>query len=524
MEPIKLCGILIAIAKFCDAANILYIMPFTSKSHYIMLRPIGLELAKRGHNVTVITAYKYENTLENYHQVMVEVKEIWEVTGVKRPNVFDMVELSAEAFHDAILWRGGLGFTEVTLNSPEVKMFLAEDNKFDLVISEQFYQEALNILAHKYSAPLVFVTTFGNCMRHNIVARNPLQLSIVISEFLYVRKPTSFWGRFRNLYFTVYEFIWWKYWYLENHEKLVKKYIHNLPQPVPSLYDIQGNATLTLINAHFSFDTPTAYLPNIIEVGGVHLSKSDEKLPEDLQKLLDESKDGVVYVNFGSNVRSSELPEDKKNAFVNVFRKLNQTVIWKWEDDNLGYKPANLVIRKWLPQKEILSHPNIKVFISHGGLIGTQEAIFNGVPILGIPIYADQYNNLLQTETHGFGKILEYHTIDEMTLDKALNEVLYNKSYEINAKEMSRRFKDRPLSAMETAVYWIEYVIRNKGANYMKNPANNMSWVAYTMLDVYAFILFTFLLSLYVSFKLVMFLNSIFELKNDTTDNRKKRQ
>lgn len=199
-----------------------------------------------------------------------------------------MVEISAEKFHDAILWKGGLGFTEVTLNSSEVKEFLKEDNNFDLVISEQFFQEAMNMLAHKYGAPLVFVTTFGNCMRHNIVSKNPLQLATVISEFLDVKEPTSFWGRFRNLYFTAYEFVWWKYWYLQSQEELVKKYIHNLPQPVPSLYDVQRNASLILINSHFSFDTPAAYLPNIIEIGGVHLTKSDEMLPE--VSILDDSK------------------------------------------------------------------------------------------------------------------------------------------------------------------------------------------------------------------------------------------
>lgn len=77
---------------------------------------------------------------------------------------------------------------------------------------------------------------------------------------------------------------------------------------------------------------------------------------QDLQKILDESKHGVVYVNFGSNVRSSELPVEKKNVFLNVFRKLKQTVIWKWEDDQLDNKPNNLIIRKWLPQIEILGN------------------------------------------------------------------------------------------------------------------------------------------------------------------------
>lgn len=190
-----------------------------------------------------------------------------------------MSSISAEKFHEKILWGGGLAFTEVIMNSVQVQQLLAIDQKFDLVICEQFFQEATYILAHKYQAPLALVTTFGNCMRHNIIARNPMQLATVLPEFLDVKNPTSFWGRLRSLYFTVYEFIWWKYWFLEKQEQLVKKYVTNLTEPVPSLYEMQRKASLMLVNSHFSFDGPVAYLPNIIEIGGIHLSKSDGELP-----------------------------------------------------------------------------------------------------------------------------------------------------------------------------------------------------------------------------------------------------
>lgn len=48
------------------------------------------------------------------------------------------------------------------------------------------------------------------------------------------------------------------------------------------------------------------------------------------------------------------LPVDKKNAFLNVFRRLKLSVLWKWEDDQLENKPDNVVIRKWFPQNEVL--------------------------------------------------------------------------------------------------------------------------------------------------------------------------
>ncbi|XP_072948767.1 uncharacterized protein [Epargyreus clarus] len=497
---------LLSLTISCEAYNILYIVPFTSKSHYIMLRPLGLELARKGHNVTVITANKEASPPRNYREVMVVNKEIWEVIGGERPNVFTMVDKSAEEFHDIIFWRAGSAFTEVALNSSDVQNFLKEDNSFDLVIAEQFFQEALYVLSYKYKAPLALVTTFGNCMRHNILTGNPLQLNTVVSEFLEIRDMSSFWGRLRNMYFAAYEYLWWKYWYMAKQEQLVEKYMTDLPKPVPSLYEIQQNTSLFLMNSHFSFDTPAAYLPNLVEIGGLHLSKSESKLPEDLQKILDSATDGVIYMNLGSNVRSAELPDEKKRAFLNVFRKLKQIVIWKWEDDKLEGRPANLVTRKWLPQKDILAHPNVRVFISHGGLIGTQEAIFNGVPIVGIPIYADQYNNLLLAQQTGFGTVLLYHSINENTVENALLDVLYNESYRIKAKELSTRWKDRPMNPLDSAVFWIEYVIRNNGADFIKNPARNLSWIAYSMLDLYVFVAAVFLSCVCLVYIIIKFL------------------
>ncbi|XP_045536656.1 UDP-glycosyltransferase UGT5 [Papilio machaon] len=506
----------------CLCANILYVVPFTSTSHYIMLRQIGLELARRGHNVTVITANKENNPPKNYHEVMVDDKKIWEVIGGGRPNVFTMSSISAEKFHDKILWNGGLAFTEVILNSVPVQQLLASDQKFDLVICEQFFQEATYILAHKYQAPLALVTTFGNCMRHNIIVRNPLQLATVIPEFLDIKNPASLWGRLRSLYFTVYEFIWWKFWYLEKQEQLAKKYVTNLLEPVPSLYEIQKKASLMLVNSHFSFDGPVAYLPNIIEIGGIHLSKSDGELPGDLKQLLDKSTDGVVYMNFGSNVQSSELPLDKKNAFVNVFKRLNQTVLWKWEDENLENKPKNVVTRNWLPQKEIFAHPNVKVFISHGGLIGTQEAVFNAIPIIGIPIYADQYNNLLLAEEKGFGKILQYDDISEKYLESIILEVLNNDNYKKNALEISQRFKDRPMTPLDTAMFWLEYLLRNKNAEALKNPALDLSWFEYLMLDVYAIVLLSGIVIIGVILKTISLIKSVLFSKNINNDKKNK--
>jgi hypothetical protein len=75
---------------------------------------------------------------------------------------------------------------------------------------------------------------------------------------------------------------------------------------------------------------------------------------QDIKTFLDEAPDGVVYFSMGSNLQSSEMPEEKKQAFLETFSKLKQRVLWKWETDSLPGQPSNVKLGKWLPQSDIL--------------------------------------------------------------------------------------------------------------------------------------------------------------------------
>lgn len=178
------------------------------------------------------------------------------------------------------LWIAGHAYTENALKSHQVQDLMHGNNTFDIVINEMFFQEATNILAHKYNAPLILLSTYGSVVRHHIVTRNPLQLATLPFEFTEIRNPMSFLGRLRNFYFTFYEYFWWRFWFLRKQEELMYKYVPNLPQPVPSLFDVQKNVSLVLMNSHFSFDNVAAFLPNLVEIGGIHLTENVVPLSE----------------------------------------------------------------------------------------------------------------------------------------------------------------------------------------------------------------------------------------------------
>ena len=98
----------------------------------------------------------------------------------------------------------------------------------------------------------------------------------------------------------------------------------------------------------------------------------------------------------------------------------------KWEADTLEGQPKNVFISKWLPQDDVLAHPNIKLFISHCGMGGVVEAQYHGVPIIGLPLFAEQSTNAQSVEREGWGKTLDYATLTEESLRRAISEVLNN--------------------------------------------------------------------------------------------------
>lgn len=74
-------------------------------------------------------------------------------------------------------------------------------------------------------------------------------------------------------------------------------------------------------------------------------------------------------------------------------------------------------------------HPNIKAFITHGGLMGTQEAIACGVPMIGIPLFADQFMNIDAYVARNIAVRVDIGGITEEIMDTALQTVLWDPLY-----------------------------------------------------------------------------------------------
>jgi hypothetical protein len=77
----------------------------------------------------------------------------------------------------------------------------------------------------------------------------------------------------------------------------------------------------------------------------------------------------------------------------------------------------------------LLAHHNIRLFITHGGLLSTQEAIHRGVPLLGIPIFGDQSLNMNRAVTEGYGLMIRFNNVTMESLLWGIREMIDNPKY-----------------------------------------------------------------------------------------------
>lgn len=175
---------------------------------------------------------------------------------------------------------------------------------------------------------------------------------------------------------------------------------------IPSTAVLEERALLALVNTNPAMDIPIPLPPNVIPVAGLHI-QPPKQLPSFIDEFINASAQGAVLFSLGTNVRSDMMDPAKQKVLLDAFAQMPEYhFLWKFE--STVETPRNVMLRTWLPQSDILAHPRLLAFFTHSGLLSTQEAIWHGVPMLGMPFIYDQHRVRVANEFWVTARIISF--------------------------------------------------------------------------------------------------------------------
>lgn len=69
--------------------------------------------------------------------------------------------------------------------------------------------------------------------------------------------------------------------------------------------------------------------------------------------------------------------------------------------------------------------------MTHGGLNSINEATYHGVPLIVLPLFADQDFNAYRIRAQGLGVSIEFRDFSQELMDEAVGKVLSNGESEL---------------------------------------------------------------------------------------------
>jgi len=485
-----------------QAGKILFFIPFSSKSVKITFTPVLEKLAERGHEIVVVMPFdektdKYTviNSDPDGNILKLIDSATTPVLQKTNPSVLNVM---------SSIKNGALDLSDNTLKNPLMQKMIKDPNtKFDIIIIQPFLgAEAGFYLAHKFKAPsAIYFTAQSNMPFISHAIGQPFNPSFQQFPMLAYSGEMNFVQRALNTFATfMFEHVFMNIIIHNGVEALLDK--HFPGEIRPSIMEMQRNVSLAMSFGHpLILDGWSPMLPNYVQLGMMNCRPGKAFPPQDeIGQFLANSKNGVVYVSFGSVIRGSLMTPQNQRILLKVFGRFPQyDFLWKWDQDTMDGKPDNVLLSKWLPQQDVLAHPKLKVFVTHAGQSSFQETLCHQKPVVAIPVTGDQPINAKEAERLGIGISHPYLEMNEKKLFEDLDKVLHDPKYLENAQKMGSIMNDQINRPLDRAIWWIEHIMKNPTVYQRKSPVHNLYWFQYFLLDVIA--LYSFVI--YVVFKII---------------------
>ena len=469
---------------YCSFLNITYggrvlMMSLDSWSHVIRPLTIGKHLEEYGHNVDFLVPQIFAEKIRNFG--------LANASMIIRPTDSSQ-DRHAKLLKNICTSRAIGGFWEFLsrfeFKSRDSKKECNEifdnaqlvdnlkSNKYDLIITDSFMSSGPchSLLAYKLGVPFVTIGTTTEFVNMGI----PSYASVTPKMNTLSRNRMSFPERILNFMFPVYDRINPSTLFANS---LVKKIAPEKPEI--SIDELNSRSVMFVIDQDPILDFPRPSMPNVKFIGGLVVSEG-KPLPPDLQKFMDESTNGAIVVSFGSIADS--LTQGRIDVLMRSLLSITDLrIVYKYQGQ-IVVKSDNIFVSEWIPQNDLLAHTNTKLFVTHCGNNGQYEALYHAVPMIGIPLFQDQFGNCQRMAKRGFGICLNFCYFTEKQFLTSVRSIV-NGNHKQKITIASDAFRNRPELPGKMAAFWVDHVMKY-GGEFYANPALAMSWIELNSIDV----------------------------------------
>ncbi|XP_069450373.1 UDP-glucuronosyltransferase 2B4-like isoform X1 [Ovis canadensis] len=468
-------------------------------SHWMNMKAVLDELVMRGHEVTVLissastitdakkpSAFKFEIfpvslTKDDFENAVRNLIEKWTYMAKSSfwTNVSSLRELKS------LIWEFSGMLMKICKEVVSKKKLITklQESRFDVLLADAV-GPCGELLTEILGIPLVYSLRFSpGFLFEKYSGQLSFPPSYVPVIFSALSDHMTFMERVKNMIYVLY----FDFWFQTFDEKTWNEFYSEVLGRPTTFLETVGKADMWLIRTYWDFEFPRPVLPNFEFVGGLHC-KPAKPLPKEMEEFVQSAgENGIVVFTLGSMI--SNITEEKVNVIASALAQIPQKVLWRYDGKKPDTLGPNTRLYKWIPQNDLLGHPKTKAFITHGGTNGIYEAIYHGIPMVGLPLFADQPDNIARVKAKGAAVRVDLETMSARDLLSALKEVINNPSYKEKAMWLSTIQRDQPIKPLDRAIFWIEFVMHHKGAKHLRPAAHNLTWFQYHSLDVIGFLL-----------------------------------
>lgn len=399
--------------------------------------------------------------------------------------------------------------TNAILGNQLMQNIITTKDTFDLLLMGYNFNDLLLGIVMEMKCPAFVVSTYPAVDPINYYMSNDDQLALSNRA---VEENLSFMGRIASATTSVVDYA--ALLYLEFFGK----------KTVPKTESVQNESFIT---ESILRDTSLTYLcrrfhngsPKFVLVGGVDLHEASDFpsnvrvifcfkfvkkkllikmlfLQNDVDNLL-HGNNGLIYVDFGP---STKIPTRTQKTLINVFAQLPQTVIWKHSPDAwpIINHTSNIIFVDTPAHHDLLLQPNIQLFISNCDLNSVAMAKYYAVPMLTMPLNADEWTNVNSLLHEKWTIVMDSNTLTEFIIREKIQKLITNPIYVENARKSSELYCKQLEDSMRFTINLIE------NAPQMFSNDNQMNDITYRILLFnlkYAFGLIFTLLCVYFAVK-----------------------